>query len=216
MDLKYFFKLSMLICGNIFAAFGVFLCTISNKGVDPITVLLQGIMNTFNVSIGLASIILHSTLIVICLLLDKKSIKIGTILAVLTFSLSLNTFMATHSYLSFVAQTPAAWLLLIFGIVFMGIGFSIGIFANIGYNTADALLNILSERTNFSIKLCKSLIDLSCFILGIILGGRFGIGTILCVVFVGIVYSATLKFLKNFQLHISNHVPNGELIKENY
>lgn len=211
MNKKYFLKLSLLLSGNIFAAFGVFLCSISHKGVDPITVLFEGIMNTFNVSIGVASLIFHSTLVVICYLIDKKSIKFGTIFSIISFSLCLNLFMTRYSLLTFFAQTKAAWVFLIFGIIFMGIGFSIGIFANIGYNTADIALNILTSKTKLNIKICKSIIDFTCATLGFILGGRIGIGTVLCVIFVGIIYSTTLNLLENTKIKNEQFI----LINEN-
>lgn len=214
MDKKYFLKLLVLLSGNICAAFGVFLCTVSHKGVDPITVFLQGLTNTLNVSIGSAVLIFHGVLMIICFALDRKSIKFGTIFAVLSFSLSLNLFMTRYSLLSSFENTATAWIFIIVGIVFMGVGFSIGIFANIGYNTADVLLNILTLKTKLSFKLCKSTIDLCCTVFGIMLGGRFGIGTILCVLFVGSIYSKTLKSLEKTKEKTKKD--QYILIKENY
>ncbi|MFI3238528.1 MAG: hypothetical protein R3Y47_10965 [Lachnospiraceae bacterium] len=196
MNTKYFMKLALLFLGNLSAAFGVFLCVASQKGADPITVLLDGIMKTCNVQIGIAVIILHTVLIIICSLFDRKSIKSGTIFSIFTFSISLNFFIANYLNLIIPKNIFLSWSLLLFGIVFMGVGFSVGIFANIGCNTADISLNILSTKTGLGIKTCKNILDLAYTLLGIILGGTFGIGTLLCVLLVGSVYSSTLQLLE--------------------
>ncbi|MFI3213978.1 MAG: YitT family protein [Lachnospiraceae bacterium] len=201
MDKKYFLKLAILLGGNICAAFGVFLCISSGKGADPISVLLNGLMNTFPVSIGIAVIILHGILMIICYIFDRKSIKLGTILSIISFSISLDLFMSQLTTFALLAHLSFPWFMLLFGILFMGIGFSLGIFANIGCNTADIALNILSSKTNFDIKKCKWILDATYTIIGVILGGTIGLGTILCVLFVGTVYSTTLKILeKNFKI----------------
>lgn len=220
MDKKYLLKLAILFCGNVCAAFGVFLCMASGKGVDPITVILDGLMSTFHLSVGMAVIIFNGTLMCICYMLDKKSVKLGTVFSILTFSLSLNLLIEYGMIFITVNHILVSWMMLLAGIVFMGIRFSIGIFANIGCNTADIALHILSSKSKLNIKICKWILDLCYTIIGIALGGKFGVGTILCVLLVGMVYSCTLKILEKTSVTLkkANKVSGQEsyvLVNEN-
>lgn len=196
MGKRYILKLIMLLIGNICAAFGIFLCCISGKGVDPITVVLQGLVNTLNVSLGGACLILHVSLILICLLIDRKSIRFGTLFSIASLALFLNIFMTQYSLLSALENTSVSWLFLALGIFFMGTGFSLGIFAGVGSNTADVVLRLLTDRTKLNLRSSKTLLDFTSTSIGFALGGTFGIGTILCILLIGPIYTTTLKLLE--------------------
>ncbi len=191
----YIQKVLILTLGNIVAALGVSLCALAGKGVDPLTVLYQGVCNVTGFEIGLAALSVNIFLLLICLVLDRTSIKSGTIISMVTFSMFLNFFFA-HVGTVLSGRAPfLLWIYLMLGIVLMGVGFSTAIFAGVGPNCLDVVLGIVMDKTRFSMKICKSMVDFVSVALGVILGASFGMGTIFCVLLVGVIYAWNTSLL---------------------
>lgn len=201
MEMKiYIQRVLILTLGNIVAALGVSLCALAGKGVDPLTVLYQGVCNVTGFEIGLASFSVNIFLLVICLILDRTSIKSGTIISMVTFSVFLNFFFE-HIGTVLSGRAPfLLWIYLMLGIVLMGIGFSTAIFARVGTNCLDVVLEIVMDKTRFSMKICKSMVDFVSVVLGVLLGASFGIGTVFCVLLVGVIYTWNMSLLDRFIL----------------
>lgn len=186
----------LLLLGNFLAALGITVCTVADMGVDPLTVLYQGMAKLFSVDLGVASIIVNILLIVICIVIDKKSIKLGTIFTVLSFSYILS--ILTYFIVPILDNDNIfiQWAYILCGIITMGIGFSTSIYANVGPSVLDVLLGLVLSISGKGIRICKMYIDIISLILGYLLGGSIGIGTVLSIILMGTVYESNLKFLK--------------------
>ena len=67
----------------------------------------------------------------------------------------------------------------ILGVLFVGIGSGIYLIANLGPGPRDGLMTGLQQITNFPIAWVRASIEISVVILGWILGGTVGLGTLI-------------------------------------
>ena len=82
------------------------------------------------------------------------------------------------------------------GVLITGFGGAIYLIANLGPGPRDGLMTGLQELTDLPIAWVRSGIELSVILLGWILGGIFGIGTILFAIGIGPSVAANIYFLK--------------------
>lgn len=191
----------ILLYGNILAALGVTLATIADKGVDPLTVVYQGVAKLCNVDLGASAVIVNIILLCICLLLDRKCIRVGTIFTVVTFSYLLSAFINLLVPIIIPSNGLMEWLCLLLGIILMGVGFSTSMLAKVGPSALDLLLEVVVAKTPVSLKVCKMTIDASSVIIGGLLGGSIGLGTVVAFLLLGTVYDINIKAVKKYNIY---------------
>lgn len=188
----------VLLLGNGIAALGIALCTIAEKGVDPLTVLYQGTGNVLDIDIGVAVVVVNLVLLLVCVLMSRSSLKFGTLFTIVTFSSMLSGFINTLMPIMGTDNNIVRWIYLIIGTIFMGIGFSTTMYAKVGPSVLDVLLGLLLDKVNVSVKVCKMGIDICSLTFGYLLGGTVGIGTVLAFLITGTVYDLNLKVLHKY------------------
>ncbi|ONI42599.1 hypothetical protein AN640_07185 [Candidatus Epulonipiscium fishelsonii] len=175
-----------LLAGNIIIGLGIAVFIKANLGVDPFTMFNMGLSNTLNISFSVIQWAVGLSILGVVFFIDRKKINIGTIV---------NMIMVAP------AIEGGAWLLnnftpqintLIVSIIVAAIGFvifsgGVGMYlaANLGIAPYDLIFVILAERTPMSLRVSRICSDGFCFFVGFLLGGPFGIGTVLCVFCVG-------------------------------
>ena len=70
-----------------------------------------------------------------------------------------------------------------------GAGFATVVFPEMGPNCADILLEVLKDMAGIPMQYGKVSVDVCCTVLGFFMGGAVGLGTILCVLAMGPIYS---------------------------
>jgi len=164
--------------------FGLFLCSLgivmtmkANIGFAPYDVLHKGIADTIGMTIGSASIMIGLIICIICLFLGEK-LGLGTILdmiligVLLDLFLSLNLIPQMNGYLSGIALMVAGLFIISFGVFFyISSGFCAG--------PRDNLMVALERKTSLAIGFCRGILEISVILIGWLMGGPVGIGTIL-------------------------------------
>lgn len=175
--------------------FGLFLCgvglafTIEAKlGLNSWDVFHDGFSQLINVKIGFAGVITGFILLLGWIPLKQKPF-IGTIINILTIG---NVIDLTMYYL----PTPELFwlrhLYLYFGTILFGMGVGIYIGSGLGPGPRDGIMTGIS-RMGPSIRVSRIGIDFTAFILGVLLGGSYGYGTIIMVFTVGPIVQFALK-----------------------
>lgn len=182
-------RIVWLLFGNLAAGLGVAFCTKAGIGVDPVSALYDGVHKIIGLEIGTASFVVNMLILLVCTLLNRKYLKWGTFLSMLSFAVSLNTFVQLTSPFIVEPYTMSCYLLFFIGIFLAGAGFSTVVFQNLGPNCADILLEVLKDRAGISMKNAKITIDLCCTVLGFLMGGTVGLGTVLCICGMGHIYN---------------------------
>lgn len=183
-------RLLYVVIGSIILAFGISIAVKSTFGADALSVLYDGISNSFSISFGTASLIVNIAFLIPVLMFGMKHIGIGTICAPVIISLITDLIFKTEFLIE---NSIINFLFVVIGIVCIGIGSGIYVSANLGKSTYDGFIFIVSEFFNKPFGITRTVSDVLIFIFGIMLGGLFGIGALLSVLFVGSIMQITME-----------------------
>ena len=169
-------KTFVLLClGLSFFGFGESLLIHSTIGVSPWTVLAEGLSIKLSWSVGFATFIV-SVLVLSSWLLLRQKPGIGTLLNIIIIAgmIDLSLFFFDFSTTNFLINLFTGAL----GVLFVGIGSGIYLIANLGPGPRDGLMTGLQRITNFPIAWVRASIEITVVILGWMLGGTVGVGTL--------------------------------------
>ena len=173
--------LIMLVIGLFLFGLGEAIIISSGSGVSPWTVLAQGISSKTNLSVGMATFLISIFILIFWVPL-KQIPGIGTILNAIIIA------SAIDLTLGFIPKPELIYLKILqasFGILIVGIGSGIYLASNLGPGPRDGLMIGLQQKTNTSIPLIRTIIEITAVTVGWFLGGIVGIGTILFVFGIG-------------------------------
>ena len=173
--------LIMLVIGLFLFGLGEAIIIGSGSGVSPWTVLAQGISSKTNLSVGMATFFISIFILIFWVPL-KQIPGIGTILNAIIIA------SAIDLTLGFIPKPELIYLKILqasFGILIVGIGSGIYLASNLGPGPRDGLMIGLQQKTNTSIPLIRTIIEITAVTVGWFLGGIVGIGTILFVFGIG-------------------------------
>ena len=175
-------KLAVIVIGSIIAAYGITLALYAGFGGATLAVLWQGIAKTFHLSIGIASFIVALGMILFALIYDKSQIHIGTVLYQIVYSTCVDLFATCHVYSTY------RWLnffFMLLGVLLFAVGTGLYASASLGRGSYEAVTFALAEKNNWQVKIVRMALDILVVIIGILLGGKFGICTIITVIISG-------------------------------
>ena len=173
--------LIMLVIGLFLFGLGEAIIIGSGSGVSPWTVLAQGISSKTDLSIGMATFLISIFILVFWIPL-KQIPGIGTILNAIIIA------SAIDLTLGFIPKPELIYLKILqasLGILIVGMGSGIYLASNLGPGPRDGLMIGLQQKTNTSIPLIRTIIEITAVTVGWFLGGIVGIGTILFVFGIG-------------------------------
>lgn len=183
----------ILLIGLTIAHFGVTLFLLADLGADPFNVLVQGIFRTISSVTGWAALTHGYTHAAICFLIilvllvvDRSYIKIGTILCMVCGGPIIDVFTRVLSFLFTPERT--LWFklpVLAAGCAILAFGMTIVIRSDAGTGPNDLVALVISEKIHAKFSILRVVVDTSFVVAGFLLGGSFGIGTIVCACLVG-------------------------------
>ncbi|MBM7585155.1 putative membrane protein YczE [Bacillus pakistanensis] len=186
--------------GLIVLALGITL-TIKGKdlGIGPWDVFHYGLFAQFGLTIGTWSIIVGILLITMTAIFTKVLPKIGAFLNMLLIGVFIDFF-------NYIIPDPETILvqtvLFIIGTVIVGYGIGLYVSADLGAGPRDSLMLLIVEKTGWKIQWVRNGIEVIVFLLGWLLGGPVGIGTIFIAFFLGSMVGISLpqcqKLLQSF------------------
>ena len=186
-------RVAVLLLGLTIAHLGVTLFLLSDLGADPFNVLVQGLFRSLFALTGMAvlthgrvHIAVSLLIILILLIVDRRYIKIGTVLCMVFGGPIIDFFTARLSFLPGAADTlPLRILMLVAGCVILAFGMTIVIRSDAGTGPNDLVALVISEKTGKKFGPVRILVDASFILLGFLLGGVVGLGTLICMLMVG-------------------------------
>ena len=150
--------MEILVIGSIITAYGIILELYAGFGRATLAVLWQGIARTFHISIGTASFVVALGMILFALIYDKSQIHIGTVLYQIVYSTCVDLFA-------------------------VGTGLYASAFLDRG--SYEAVTFALAEKNHWQIKFVRMALDILVVVTGVLLGGKFGVCTIVTVIISG-------------------------------
>ena len=185
--------LFFLFFGFTLFGLGEALLIISNLGVTPWTVFAEGVAKNFDISIGLATFLVSISILILWIPLKQK-IGIGTISNAIIIAVTIDLFVyllphSTNILLSIFEMT--------IGILLVGIGSGIYLITNLGPGTRDGLMKGISENFKKPIYIIRLSIEIIVVVLGWLLGGTVGLGTLMFAILIGPIISVSLVAIKS-------------------
>ena len=165
-------RLFQLVVGLILFGFGIGLMLESGLGVPPWDVLHQGLATQFGLTVGQWAIIASFGVLLLWLPLREKY-GVGTIVNAVLIGIVMDLTVAVLPE----TDGPAAWAMLVGGIFVIGLATGMYIGANLGPGPRDGLMTAIARR-GYSIRLTRWGLEIVVLVIGWILGGTFGPGTV--------------------------------------
>ncbi len=199
---EWLIRILILMVGLTIAHLGVTLFLLTELGSDPFNVLIQGLFRTLSawtgwrvLSHGRVHIAVSLLIILILLLTDRSYIKVGTVLCMVCGGpiIDFFTLLLTPLFPQDMAL-PLRIAILAAGCVILAYGMTIVIKSDAGTGPNDLVAIVISDKLHAKFSLVRIIVD-ACFIaVGWLLGGTFGIGTVICAALVGPVAGVFLPY----------------------
>ena len=181
-----------------FLCFGLFLfglgesiLVISQNGVTPWTVLAEGIAKEFDIGVGLSTFYISCAVLILWFPLKLKP-GLGTIMNIIIIALTMGVLIPL---IQFFNEIFNPLFLSISGTFIVAFGSGIYLIANLGPGTRDGLMTGIAKNLDKPISLIRFSIEFFIVFLGWLLGGTFGVGTIIFAIFIGPFISLSLKLV---------------------
>ena len=184
-------RVIQLYAGLVAFAFGEALIVRAALGVIPWDVLHQGLVHQFGLTIGQWSIIVGAAVLLLWIPLRERP-GLGTVSNVLVIGAAVDLFLAL------VAAPSAMWLRVVYlvvGVLINGVATAAYIGARLGPGPRDGLMTGLVRRTGGSVRVVRTGIEVAVVVIGWLLGGNLGLGTVLFALAIGPVVHASLPLL---------------------
>ncbi len=186
-------KIIIIVIGSIIAAYGITLALYAGFGGATLAVLWQGISRTFHISIGMASLIVAIIMIVFSFFYDRSQIHIGTIIYQLVYSLCVDLFANAHVYSTHLWVNA---LIMLLGVMLFAVGTGVYAAASLGRGSYEALTFSLAKKNGWQVKAVRMILDIVMVLTGVLLGGKFGICTIVTIIISGPIIQFTASKAK--------------------
>lgn len=191
---RTFNHLPKLFLGFIIIAIGTNLTIYANLGLNPWGTFHQGVSNITGLTFGVVSQ-LTGILIIMLSLTIKIYPGIGTLFNMYLIGVLIDLF----DKLNFIPEANdlvSRFVYLIVGTLLLNYGIYVYISCLLGAGPRDGLLVGLVKITGVSVSIIRPAIEITILIIGILLGGSYGIGTIINAVGGGYLLNVIFKIHK--------------------
>ena len=165
-------------------------------GVSPWTVLAQGISEQSNFTVGLSTFIV-GVLVLLFWIPLRESPGIGTVSNIILISISIDVMAPFIPEQSIILPQIIQALI---GIIFVAIGSAFYLTANLGPGPRDGWMTGIQKKTGFPIGRVRAGIEILVLSIGIVLGGTFGLGTIMFAISIGPIVAICLGVVGKYKL----------------
>jgi len=167
-------RLPRFLLGLLCLGGGLALMVEARLGVSPFDVLHQGIARHTGLSFGTVVVLLGVVILLAWIPLHQR-LGIGTVLNTLTVGFLIDAGL-------WLIPEPdvlvARWLMLLVGVVVTGLGMGLYIGSALGPGPRDGVMTAIAARGH-PLWLVRTIIELTALIVGWVLGGNVGVGTVI-------------------------------------
>ena len=184
-------RFAQLYPGLLLYGFSAALLVEANLGLDPWDVLHQGVAARTGISLGVATIAISAIVLLLWIPLRQRP-GVGTV------SNGLLIGLAIDLSLQLLPTPDELWVQSVFlgsGVFLNAVATGLYIGAGMGPGPRDGLMTGLAARGH-SIRVVRTVIELSVLVLGYLLGGSVGIGTVIYALSIGPLAHITIPFFR--------------------
>jgi len=183
-------RIIILFIGLVIAHLGVTLFLLADLGSDPFNVLIQGLYNkTSFITIlthGRVHMIISFLIIIVLLIVDKSYIGIGTLVCMFCGGPIIDFFnMILEPLFAGYPGLPVLIFVNVLGCVILAFGMTIVIKSEAGTGPNDLVAIVIADKLKKKFSIIRVIVDFTFALVGFLLGGTVGIGTVICAFVVG-------------------------------
>ena len=182
-------RLAQLLLGLFLYGWSMAMMVRSGLGLDPWDVFHYGLARHVPLSFGQVTIVVGAIVLLAWIPLRQRP-GVGTILNIFVIGLAADFGLAMMTQPGNLVGRGA---LLVGGIVLNGLAGALYVGAHLGPGPRDGLWVAITRRYGLSIRLVRTIIELSVLLVGWLMGGVVGVGTVL--------YALSIGHLNQFFLH---------------
>lgn len=186
--------MGLLLGGLLISAVGITMMLQANIGLEPWSVLQNGMSLFFGMTYGTAAMIVGAVVIGIAIACGE-SFGIGTIANIFFAPAVIDVLL----WLGWIPQMQTLWsgiLMLVGGMELLAIGTWMYMKSALGSGPRDALMVVLARKTRRSVGICRITVELIAIFVGWLMGGQVGIGTVITGVGVGTLFNLNFALLR--------------------
>ncbi|WIX80216.1 hypothetical protein QRX50_05355 [Amycolatopsis carbonis] len=182
---------AQLLAGLALYGASMAMLTRAHLGLDPWDVLHEGITKLTGLSFGTVTAIASVFVLLLWIPLRQRP-GIGTVANVVVISVTVD---AVRAVLPDQHALALQILLLVGGVVLNAVATAVYVGARLGPGPRDGLMTGLTARTGWSVRLVRTGIEVTVLAVGWLLGGTFGVGTVLYALTIGPLTQALLPLV---------------------
>lgn len=186
-------SLIVLVLALMVFGLGESLIIASQLGASPWTVLSLGISRHLGFSVGMTTMLISVVVFVLWLPLKLK-VGMGTIFNIIVIALAIDLFLP-------MLAVPATWagkvVCCVAGTALIGIASGFYLTCQMGAGPRDGLMVGICRLTGLSVGVVRTTLEAGVCLLGYVLGGTVGVGTLIFAFGVGYALHYSLQALKN-------------------
>jgi uncharacterized membrane protein YczE len=161
----------------------------SELGNTPWTVFAEGLSEQTPLTIGAATIATSFALLLLWIPLRQRP-GLGTVLNAVVIGVAIDvTLLALPDH----APLGVRWLLLFGGIALVAVGSAFYLGAALGPGPRDGLMTGLHRVTGRPVAAVRAGIEITALVIGALLGGTFGVGTVAFALLIGPAVAVALR-----------------------
>ncbi|MBZ4668072.1 MAG: hypothetical protein JG775_1224 [Defluviitaleaceae bacterium] len=190
----YLKRLMKLLLGLFLYALGIVVSMKANLGFAPWEVFHYGLGKTIGLTIGTVSILV-GLIICLCAVWMGEKIGLGTILNMIL----IGVFMDLLLMLSFIPEVNGLFMgiiMMITGLFIISFGSYFYIASGFGAGPRDSLMVALQRKTGLPVGLCRGFLEGTVVLIGWLLGGPVGLGTVLAAFGIGFCIQTVFVIMK--------------------
>lgn len=172
-----------LMIGFFLLSLGIVLTCQAGLGIAPWDVLSQGVSETTPLTMGQASVV-TGLVILILDVLARERIGIGSILNMIFIGTFMDLINGINDRIGLIPLAQDVWtglLLLLLSFPFMAVGMYLYMVPRLGAGPRDSLMVAVKRRVPVPVGVCRMVIEAVVLVVGWLMGGTVGIGTVVLV-----------------------------------
>ena len=196
-----------LLLGLVLFGSGLWLGLVADLGVGPWDVLTGGLSQQLGTPFGRTAIGVSVVVLLIGLAARVRP-GVGTLLNVVVIGAVVDVLLATPLLAGLGERgVPLRLGAVLLGIAAVAAGSALYLGAHLGPGPRDGLMVALYTRTGWRVGTCRTLLEGTVLILGVLLGGPVGVGTVLFAAGIGPAVQVAFRVLRQTPVRRPAEVP---------
>lgn len=190
---EYTRRLAWLVAGMLVSAVGITMMLQANVGLEPWSVLQEGMSQSLGITYGQASMIVGAAAIGAAVLCGE-SFGFGTVINIVLCAVFIDGLLAL-GWIPLMESLVPGILMLLAGLELLALGTWMYMKSALGAGPRDALMVALARKTGRSVGLCRATVEVFVILAGFLLGGKVGVGTVIAALGLGTLFNVNFHLL---------------------